>query len=190
MGNDPSVDLTGEQKGAEDARGDSDDQPGLEGRPEPFPFREGPVPEIFIGETPAELLGLICTNLSLFIDELGYDPENIGILVPRNRDVREVIDALDLSGYLGVDVTTPDFSFQNTGAIRVSTLHSSKGLDIPIVFLYLPYLHRHGQYAEQEEELLLRNLVYVGITRAMDNVHVFTVEKDDPVLQDLVGCFR
>jgi len=31
--------------------------------------------------------------------------------------------------------------------------------------------------------------MYVGITRAMDNVNVFTAESDDPILQDLTASF-
>jgi hypothetical protein len=30
----------------------------------------------------------------------------------------------------------------------------------------------------------------MGITRAMDNVNVFTVESKDPILMDLAACFQ
>jgi hypothetical protein len=58
-----------------------------------------------------------------------------------------------------------EFSFRPAGRIRISTLHSSKGLDFPVVLLYLPCLHRRKAYDEQQTERLLRNLVCVGITR-------------------------
>ena len=40
-------------------------------------------------------------------------------------------------------------------AIARSTLHFRKGLDFPVVLLYLPYLHRRGQYDEEQTEMLL-----------------------------------
>ena len=73
-----------------------------------------------------ELKRLLLEKVRVFIEELGYDPENLCVLVPRNF----------------------------------------------------------------ETERLLRNLVYVGITRAMDNVNVFTLDSPDPILWDLAACFR
>ena len=217
---------------------------------EPFAFREGPLPEVYVGDTgeagavnadgiPAAdrppagdsgagidagaggtadtLLTYMTRSLSLYIDDLGYDPENICILVPRNRDIETVASSLSAPGHLKEapgrlsptvrlsdpgQVTPPpgrprtagyetctitgrDFDFTDAGRVRISTLHSSKGLDFPVVFLYLPYLHRRHHYGEEEEELMLRNLVYVGITRAMDNVLIFLGDTGDPILQDL-----
>ena len=40
-------------------------------------------------------------------------------------------------------------------AIARSTLHFSKALDFPVVPLYMPYLHRRGQYDEEQTERLL-----------------------------------
>ncbi len=88
------------------------------------------------------------------------------------------------------DITEEGFSFRSTGRIRITTLHSSKGLDFPVVLLYLPYLYRRRQYDQVHTEKLLRNLLYVGITRAMDNVNVFAVSSDDPILKDLIACFE
>ena len=60
----------------------------------------------------------------------------------------------------------------------------------PVVFLFLPYLHRHGLYGKDEEELMARNLVFVGITRAMDSTVILTIEQDDPVIRDLLRADR
>ena len=49
--------------------------------------------------------------------------------------------------------------------LLLSTIHKSKGLEWPSVFILDPYLI--GQYAKQEwEQEAERNLLYVGITRA------------------------
>ena len=154
---------------------------------EPFTFREGPRPELYTGDTKEELLERVRQNLSIFIEELGYDPENICILVPRNCEIEPVLRSAEGAGYSGSVITGKEFLFTDTGSIRVSTFHSSKGLDFPVVFLYLPYLYRRSHYGEEEEELMLRNLVYVGITRAMDNAQLFVRRCNDPILKDLVS---
>jgi len=156
----------------------------------PFPFREGPVPEYYGAGSVEELKGLLLEKILVFIEELGYDPENLCILVPRNREIEPLRKHLEGAALEIEEISGEEFSFRSAGRIRVSTLHSSKGLDFPVVLLYLPYLHRRRQYDEEQTERLLRNLLYVGITRAMDNVNVFAVESEDPVLLDLIACFQ
>jgi superfamily I DNA/RNA helicase len=156
----------------------------------PFAFREGSVPEFYVAREEGELRRLMREKVGIFLEELGYDPENLCILVPRNRDLAAVAEALEPVGLEAVDITAEEFSFRKERRIRISTPHSSKGLDFPVVLLYLPYLHRRRQYDEGQTEKLLRNLVYVGITRAMDNVNVFTLESEDPVLNDLAASFK
>lgn len=51
--------------------------------------------------------------------------------------------------------------------------------------LFLPYLRRREQFDDEATDRLLRNLLYVGLTRAMENLNVFVTPGDDPVLNDL-----
>jgi ATP-dependent exoDNAse (exonuclease V) alpha subunit len=70
----------------------------------------------------------------------------------------------------------------------LSTLHSSKGLDFPVVLLYLPSMPAGAEYDEKASEGLARNLIYVAISRAMDNLNVFVMEEArEKVVQELVG---
>ena len=108
-------------------------------------------------------------------------------MVPRNCETGPVLAAVEGAGYSGCLITGEEFDFTDTGKVRVSTLHSAKGLDFPVVFLYLPYLHRRSHYGDAEEEQMLRNLVYGGITRGMDNVQLFVTPGDDGILRDLVS---
>jgi superfamily I DNA/RNA helicase len=153
-------------------------------------FRDGPVPELYRAPTKEELLGLLVEKVRLFIEVLEYDAENLAILVPRNREVPIVTDALSARGYSCANITGDDFSFQAEGAIRTSTLHSSKGLDFPVVMLFLPYLHRRDHYDPGATDRLLRNLVYVGLSRAMEHLCVFLLPGDDPVLADVEAVFE
>lgn len=153
-------------------------------------FREGPAPELFVSASDEELLDHIQQKTALFIDEMGYDPENLCILVPRRKELTVVEDALAAANISCEDIRTEEFSFKSSGKVRISTLHSSKGLDFPVVMLYLPYLHRRRYYNREETEKLLRNLIFVGLTRAMDNLNVFMIDNGDPILGDLQKAFQ
>lgn len=153
-------------------------------------FREGPAPEIYSAATDEELIKMLIDKLLLFTGDLGYSSENICVLVPRRVEILRIQQAMDSGGILSEDVRSEDFSFHSTGRVRLSTLHSSKGLDFPVVLLYLPYLYRRAFYADRETDQLLRNLLFVGITRAMDNLNIFMRENNDPILQDLRNSFE
>ncbi|MGC9312102.1 MAG: 3'-5' exonuclease, partial [Sediminispirochaetaceae bacterium] len=161
-----------------------------EGEPaNPAVFRDGPMPELYTAGSEEDLLRQLCAKTRLFIEEMGYDPENICVLVPRRSEIDIIAAALEEEGLPSEDIRREEFSFANRGRVRISTLHSSKGLDFPVVMMYLPYLHRRRYYNPEETEKLLRNLIFVGLTRAMDNVNVFMTENDDPVLKDLREAF-
>ena len=157
----------------------------------PAAFREGPAPELFTGTDRAVLLELLVGRVDLLVRRLGYAPENIAVLVPQGDDVELVRKRLVTAGYEAADIRERDFDFAKGGALRLSTLHSAKGLDFPVVllFLYRPPYFGSG-YDEATTELMIRNLVYVAMTRAMDQFAAFTLEEPkSPAIKDLVGCF-
>ena len=149
-------------------------------------FREGAEPELHTADTAQDLLPLLVAKVRLFLDHLGYEPETLCILTPHNDEVTNVSRALEADDTATAVISDAAFSFTGGGAVRVSTLHSSKGLDFPVVMLYLPYIRRREQFDAETTERLLRNLVYVGMTRAMENLSVFVVSREDPLLQDVV----
>ncbi|MFP4383414.1 MAG: UvrD-helicase domain-containing protein [Spirochaetia bacterium] len=156
---------------------------------EPFAFREGPIPELYKSQEVKELLFLLTEKTILFIKDMEYEPENLVILVPRNREIAAVQHALEAREVESENLAAPEFSFSGSSKVRISTLHSAKGLDFPVVLMYLPYLPRKELFDHYETESLMRRLVYVGMTRAMDNLNVFLRPQNDPVLQELDECF-
>jgi hypothetical protein len=157
--------------------------------------RQGPPPELHLGATRGELLQLLLRKASLFVERLGYDAENLAVLAPSKTDLAAIGDSLGHAGYRYANIRDEEFSFREPHTIRLSTLHSSKGLDFAVVLLYLPSLPPRTGYDDATNELLLRNLIYVAMTRAMDNLNVFTLEgahdtQAEEPLQDLVRVFR
>jgi hypothetical protein len=158
-------------------------------------FRDGPAPELYTAATRPALVNLLLRKTSLFIEALGYDPENVAILAPTRTDLATIGDSLGHAGYRWANVHDEEFTFKETGTIRLSTLHSSKGLDFAVVLLYLPALPPRGVLDDRAGQGIVRNLLYVAMTRAIDNVNVFTLEgahegQEEEPLQDLVRVFR
>lgn len=158
-------------------------------------FREGPIPELYTAASREELARLLLRKASLFIDRLGYDPENLTVLAPTKTDLVTIGDMLGHAGYRHANIRDEGFTFREEKTIRLSTLHSSKGLDFAVVLLYLPALPPRGDYDDRTSAALARNLIYVAMTRAMDNLNVFTLEgahdsQQEEPLQDLVRVMR
>ena len=87
-------------------------------------------------------------------------------------DYEDVLSAFLEEVALASDVDNVD---QNQDAVHMMTLHSSKGLEFPVVFIVgleegiLPHARSLLAYAEMEEE---RRLMYVGITRAKEKIYL------------------
>ncbi|KKL14596.1 hypothetical protein LCGC14_2514070, partial [marine sediment metagenome] len=157
----------------------------------PKAFREGPVAELYIASSKEELRQLLIRKVFLFIDKLGYDPENLTIMAPTNAELSNIGALLKKMGYEVANIREDEFSFKQEKIIRLSTLHSSKGLDFPVVLLYLAGLTLSPQYDERSADKLLRNLTYVAMTRAMDNLNIFTMaEPEVNAVKDLISAFE
>lgn len=125
----------------------------------------------------------IATNISKFFNKLkSYEIDHEDSTVP------VVVDYLELSSEMGESPLAADTDWTEVNAVNILTVHSSKGLEFPIVFLVnlvgerfpsrqrseqIPIPERMikeilpiGDYHIQEE----RRLFYVGMTRAKDKL--------------------
>jgi superfamily I DNA/RNA helicase len=136
-------------------------------------FREGPSPELWRHADTEEAEAGLVKRVAFFISVLGYDPENIAVLTAFKDDVERVKAVLAEAGHRTVDVRTKNFDFESSRGVRVSTLHSAKGVEFPVVMLYLLWLPSPGGLSEEMATERGFNLIYVAITRAMDNLQVF-----------------
>ncbi len=165
--------------------------PGWDPENQPEAFRLGPPPEHYSAKERRDLLDLLLARFDVFVKHLSYDPENICIVAPLNEDLVEIKQLLEAKGYPAADVKAMDFDFSSRGVVRLSTMHSSKGLDFPVVLLFLHRLpYTGGVWDEESLDKMGRNLVYVAITRAMDHLNVFTSERTtNKAILDLVEAF-
>lgn len=110
------------------------------------------------------------------IDNVHYLIGNIETMLSRDEesDFRSVVSKLIL-----IDMLEQQEQEDDSDRIQLSTLHASKGLEFPHVFLmgveegYLPH-HNSIDENNVEEE---RRLMYVGITRAQRSLHLSYTKK-------------
>lgn len=122
-------------------------------------------------------------NVSKFFDKLkSYEVDH------EDATVSAVVDWIDLSSEIGESPLAADTDWSQNDAVNILTVHSSKGLEFPVVFLVnlvslrFPTVERReqvpipdglvkellpkGDFHQQEE----RRLFYVGMTRAKDKL--------------------
>lgn len=156
-------------------------------------FRDGPHPELYSSQTTEDLYVLLNQRIHFLIDVLEYDPDNIFILVANTTMEKKVSRMVYEGGYDTINVKDDAFDFLTSREIRLSTFHSSKGLDMPVVLLFLPRLFATSEesYEKETTDKMMRNLIYVCMTRAMDMLTVFMKEEPGhPILNDLKDAFE
>ena len=155
-------------------------------------FRGGPPPELFMTPDAKDLLSLLLDRVRMFTKDLGYDPGNIGVIAPSNADLDSIGGLLEANGYKTGRVKSRDFDFTDDGTIRLATIHSCKGLEFPVVLLFLLSVFvPKNAYDESVNATVSHNLIYVAITRAMDHLNVFLREgAEAPAITELIECIE
>lgn len=139
--------------------------------------REGPEPELYFGRDYDDGAATLVRRCAFFINQIGYDPENIAILAPSNDDLRALQPLLKGAGIKTANLKSSSFDFQSSEGVRLTTMHSAKGVEFPLVCLFLPGFKERLEHALEDEEQMRANLVYVAISRAMDNLQIVVVDR-------------
>ncbi len=160
------------------------------GKTQALAFRDGPMPELFRFANKKEHMRLLSERVTFFSSLLEYEPANICILTPSKQDFPLIRSTLERAGHAVSEVLDKEFTFEECGGIRMSTLHSAKGLDFPVVLLCLGSEPKQQvQYDTMANDQLLRNLIFVSITRALDHLNLFIPEgTTKQAYLDLVAC--
>lgn len=136
-------------------------------------FREGATPEIWTYEDEAAAEEMLLKRLEFFTSVLGYEPENVAVLTLHKELLSQVQKVLNRHGYSTKNIKDKQFAFESSEGIRVSTVHSAKGVEFPVVLLYIPRLPNISGVSERAADERNFNLIYVAMTRALDNVQLF-----------------
>lgn len=124
-------------------------------------------------------------NISRFFDKVkSYE------LIHPQATVRDIVNWLDIASQLGESPIVGDGDWLEQDAVNIMTIHSSKGLEFPVVFLVNLVSQRFPTIARKEqipipEELIKetlptgdyhiqeeRRLFYVGLTRACEKLYL------------------
>jgi hypothetical protein len=155
-------------------------------------FRPGPPPELFLAPDVEGLQKALLERTGILTRLLGYEAENIVVVVPDIPAAEEIGRVFEENGIPAVSIAGENFSFASSPGLRVSTMHDVKGIDIPVVLLYLPEMpERNDSFDDVFNETLTGNLLYVSMTRAMEYLGVFTLSTcKNSALRDMVAVFR
>jgi len=144
-------------------------------------IKEGSHPEIYkVNNNPEKLLKILVQKINIFIKYGGYESKDICVISTK-KHFDDITRSLNESGITKtINIHRNDsYDFKNNDAISLSTIHSTKGLDFPIVMIYRPYLH-HSTSIERKN-----NLLYVALTRAGDHLNIFIDTEHDTTTKKL-----
>lgn len=140
-------------------------------------FRNGPTVEIyqFDKETKnykIEIYKAIKAKIDLYVEELGYEPDNICILT--SCKVEEKLKDFQKLG-ITLDEPKKQERFEQTGNVKISTIQSAKGLSFPVVL----FIAGENNLTQTEEFIKEQQaLYYTAMTRAMDILNIFAITSD------------
>ncbi|MCR5764877.1 MAG: AAA family ATPase [Treponema sp.] len=151
----------------------------------PEAFRLGPPVELHENPDHETSYAQMVSTVKMCINSLNYEPENICLIATQKRHLERLQELLKKELELdSAIVNEEDFDFAKPGIVRLATTQSCKGLDFPVVLFYLDHrAHFLDVYDESTADKMNRNMIYTAITRSIEMLHVFMLEKcsDGPI---------
>lgn len=156
------------------------------------PVRRGPRPTALACADVAELHRELASRVAS--DAAQRPPNQIGVIVPRNRDLDDIGRALGAHGVPHQLCRRGDGGIRLTErSVKLLTMHSAKGLDFPVVYVLAPMARDGARAADDDGDL--RRLLYVALTRSSDRLtlavpygqHHPLVSTLDPASFDVAG---
>lgn len=158
--------------------------------------REGPQPRLLTSRSSHEQIDLVYRQILDLSSNQLCRLSDIALLCPDNACCESYKKILIGNGLPAVLRTDREFDILED-QVKVLTIHSSKGLEFPVVFLMglnegtLPRETREAGQDEEEAQLEIerqRMLCYVGMTRAADLLYLVTVRgRESRFVSELAG---
>lgn len=129
--------------------------------------RTGPMPTFHRFTTPAAELRATVEKVQEALGN-GRQPRDIVVIARQWWPLEKLQEALTRAGIAAVQTRDREQEDRQGGAVTLTTLHSSKGLEFPVVLLIaLNLLDAREEQSAEEVRLL-----YVGMTRATHELHL------------------
>lgn len=155
-------------------------------------LRQGRRPLLHQTSTKAQAVEVLVQQIQ-HLSQSGYAPGDIAILYRRKthydethfREMLKRIDDLGLKTYWVTEnnQTKRDYSIKNPG-VRVLTALSSLGLEFKVVLILWVEQFSDCCSTNLEQSVLARRQLYVAMTRAQDELHLFA-SSNPPILDEL-----
>jgi superfamily I DNA/RNA helicase len=145
--------------------------------------RHGAIPRLFVASTENEEREFFAGSLAHLLESGEARPEQIAVLAYSIAVLREAERSLQQRGVPTQLVSGGQRSVRpDEPQVKLTTVHQSKGLDFPFVYLTGIYASEISFMGSERR----RALLYVGITRASKALTLTTVlTRSDPLLHDL-----
>ena len=150
---------------------------------------DGPPVDLIYADSWQKTVEAIVWEISNMVLSGERDPGAIAVLCTQYKNMFGAIgQSLEAEGIPFTQVGRPPYSQETRpGTITISTIHSAKGYEYEVVFLFgidnLPY-KRSTTEEEIEEQ---RHLAYVGATRSKDHLFIMDI-KSGELIKNLNNC--
>jgi len=150
--------------------------------------RHGKLPRLSRLSDEQATIQFVLRGINYYVNEAGYSWNDIGVIYAKPGQDFALKFQRSFVAHFGVEATDKfywinqdkrEYDSQNA-AVKLCRIESCKGLEFRIVFLVgIDCLPREGRSKDAEKKL-----VYVGLTRAQDELHI-VAERDSLYLQQL-----
>ncbi len=144
--------------------------------------RHGPKPALVAYESSASSNRFVVNRIVELCQSGLYRPGDIALL-SRNRALyRYLLEAFEQAS-LPLTLFRDDAFHILENSVKFITMHSAKGLELPVVFMlglddrYVPYINPASETREADE-LQERKLFYVAMTRASEQLYLMRPKRD------------
>lgn len=149
-------------------------------------LRQGPRPVVRGFGSGEDDLRFLAGEVRRLLDSRAYPPEEMLVLAPTKEGVKQAQAGLTAAQIPNHHLLERRVGEQ--GGVKVSTIHSAKGLEADCVFLCQGNLVEHFR-SEPEGGMKARNLLYIGMTRARRQLYV-TFHGASPLMSELCQLQR